>query len=449
MQAVALSDRARHAGTVRDGAAGHAILRADCLAVLARHSSKLMGRTARERWFTCMVAAAIVTGAGCGSPGVAMPQAAIASEQATFRLTTVVSGLEHPWGMAFLPGGDVLVTERPGRLRIIRDRILDPKPIEGVPPVYASGQGGLLDVALDPDFASNRVIYLSYAAPGDGELSFRHLFEELKGVLKGREYSSTRVARATLGDGRLEDLEVLFTAEPLVRSHDHFGSRLAFDPDGYLFVTAGERRQGDRAQDLQDDNGSVIRLHADGRVPEDNPFVDVSDARPEIFSFGHRNPQGLAIHPETGIPWLHEHGPQGGDEVNVLRPGLNYGWPVITYGKDYSGTPIGEGTHQEGMVQPIHYWTPSIAPSGMAFYEGDAFPEWRGHLFVGALRAKLLVRLELDGEEVVGEERLLEGAIGRIRDVEVGPDAYLYLLTDQSDGGLYRLEPAAGTHSER
>jgi glucose/arabinose dehydrogenase len=282
----------------------------------------------------------------------------------------------------------------------------------------------LLDVALDPGFASNRVIYLSYAASGEGG-------------------NSTRVARATLGEGRLEDLAVIFTAEPLVRASKHFGSRLAFDAEGHLFITVGERGQGDRAQDLGQDNGKVIRLDPDGSVPEDNPFVGTAGARSEIFSYGHRNPQGMAIHPQTGVPWLNEHGARGGDEVNVVRPGVNYGWPVITYGIDYSGAPIGEGTHKEGMAQPIHYWVPSIAPGGMAFYDGAAFPEWRGDLFVGALKAELLVRLELDGERVVAEERLLDGALGRIRDIEVGPDEFLYLLTDEGDGGLYRLEPAA------
>jgi glucose/arabinose dehydrogenase len=367
---------------------------------------------------------AVVTAAGCGGRTDAAAQGSIASEQATFELVTVVDGLEHPWGMAFLPDASILVTERAGRLRIVREGQLVAEPIEGVPPVYASGQGGLLDVALDPEFASNRLIYLSYAAEGDGG-------------------NSTRVARAILGDGRLEDLEVIFTAQPLVRASKHFGSRLAFDPGGHLFITVGERGQGDRAQDLGQDNGKVIRLYPDGGVPEDNPFIGVDGARSEIFSYGHRNPQGLAIHPQTDIPWLHEHGARGGDEVNIVLPGVNYGWPVITYGIDYSGAPIGEGTHKEGMAQPIHYWVPSIAPSGMAFYDGEAFPEWRGDLFVGGLKAELLVRLELDGERVVAEERLLDGALGRIRDVEVGPDGYLYLLTDESDGGLYRLEPAA------
>jgi len=386
-----------------------------------------MSKTSYGRWPVTLAVAVIATGCG-GQPGAAQ-QGPIASEQATFELVTVASGLEHPWAMAFLPDGDVLITERAGRLRLVRGGVLDPEPIAGVPPVYASGQGGLLDVALDPAFASNRTIYLSYAAPGDGG-------------------NSTRVARATLGDGRLEGLEEIFVAEPLVRSSKHFGSRLAFDPQGHLFITVGERGQGDRSQDTGDHNGSVIRLHPDGSVPEDNPFVGDAGARPEIFSYGHRNPQGLAIHPETGVPWLHEHGARGGDEVNVVQPGVNYGWPVITHGIDYSGAPIGEGTHKDGMAQPIHYWVPSIAPSGMAFYDGAAFPEWQGDLFVGALRSELLARLELDGEQVVAEERLLDGAIGRIRDVRVGPDGYLYLLTDERDGGLYRLQPAEGAPAE-
>jgi aldose sugar dehydrogenase len=376
------------------------------------------------------IAAITAVLAGCSDPsGAQASDQPIQSEQATFRVVPVATGLEHPWGMAFLPGGDILITERPGRLRILRAGVLEPEPIAGVPPVYASGQGGLLDVALDPEFASNRVIYLSYAAAGDGGYS-------------------TKVARARLGVGRLENLEVIFTAEPLARSSHHFGSRLAFDAGGHLFITVGERGRGERAQDLGDLNGSVIRLNPDGSVPEDNPFVGTAGARPEIFSYGHRNPQGLAIHPESGIPWLHEHGAQGGDEVNIVRPGANYGWPVITYGIDYSGAPIGEGTHKEGMAQSIHYWVPSIAPSGMAFYGGDPFPEWRGDLFVGALAGELLARLELDGERVVAEERLLEGEIGRIRDVRVGPDGYLYLLTDESDGALYRLEPAGAVRAD-
>jgi glucose/arabinose dehydrogenase len=360
---------------------------------------------------------------GCERAPVAeVPDAPVVSRQATFRVVEIVGGLEHPWGMAFLPDGDLLITERPGRLRILRDGALNPAPLEGVPEVYASGQGGLLDVALDPDFATNQLVYLSYAAEGD-------------------HGAGTRVARARLSDGRLEDLQVIFEGL-MVDSDHHFGSRLGFDRDGFLFVTLGERGRSKRAQDLDALAGKVVRLHPDGSVPADNPFVGRADAAPEVFSYGHRNPQGLAIHPETGRVWVEEHGPLGGDEVNVARAGVNYGWPVITYGRAYSGLPIGEGSEKEGMAQPLHYWVPSISPSGMAFYQGDAFPQWQGDLFVGALSGELLARLELDGERVVEEERLLDGVLGRIRDVRVGPDGYLYLLTDESDGGLYRLEPA-------
>jgi glucose/arabinose dehydrogenase len=359
--------------------------------------------------------------AGCGVRTEVAADEPIVSEQATFELVTVASGLDHPWGMAFLPEGGVLITERDGALRLLKGGALEP--VAGVPEVAASGQGGLLDVALHPDFASNRFVYLSYAGPGE-------------------DGAATTVARARLGDGALDELEVIFRAAPEIRSSKHFGSRLLFDRAGYLYVTAGERGSGARAQDLSQHPGSVLRLNDDGSVPEDNPFVGRAGALPEIFAYGHRNPQGMALHPETGAIWTQEHGPRGGDEVNIERPGANYGWPVITYGIDYSGAPVGEGTHKEGMEQPVHYWVPSIAPSGMAFYTGDAFPEWQGDLFVGALKFELLVRLELDGERVVAEERLLEGEIGRIRDVEVGPDGFLYVLTDESDGGLYRLEPA-------
>lgn len=359
---------------------------------------------------------------GCErAPGADVPDT-VASDQATFRVVELADGLEHPWGMTFLPDGALLITERPGRLRILRDGTLDPAPLEGVPEVYASGQGGLLDVALDPDFASNRLIYLSYAAQSDAG-------------------AGTRVARARLGEGRLEDLEVIFEGL-MVGGGRHFGSRLGFDREGYLFVTLGERGQDERAQELGDLAGKVVRLHPDGSVPADNPFVGRAGAAPEIFSYGHRNPQGLAVHPETGRVWVVEHGPRGGDEVNVVQVGVNYGWPVITHGRAYSGLPMGEGSAKEGMAQPLHYWVPSISPSGMAFYQGDAFVQWQGDLFVGALSGELLARLELDGEQVIEEERLLEGVLGRIRDVRVGPDGYLYLLTDYDDGLLVRLEPA-------
>lgn len=344
------------------------------------------------------------------------------SERHRFRLTVVASGLEHPWSLAFLPDGTMLVTERPGRLRVIRNGTLDPTPISGVPEVAAVGQGGLLDVVLHPRFRDNRLVYLSYAG-------------------KGRGGAGTEVARGRLSEGRLEDLEILFAVRPKSRGGRHFGSRLVFGAQGHLYVTAGERGDPDRAQDPGDAAGSVIRLTENGGIPPDNPFVGRAGARPEIFSIGHRNPQGLARHPETGRIWEVEHGPRGGDEVNIIEAGVNYGWPVITYGMSYAGFPIGEGSEKPGMAQPVTYWVPSISPSGMAFYTGAAFPAWRGNLFVGALSGELLVRLELDGERVVHEERLLEEFGERIRDVRQGPDGFLYLLTDAPDGALLRLEP--------
>jgi glucose/arabinose dehydrogenase len=325
--------------------------------------------------------------------------------------------------MAFLPDGRILVTERPGRLRLVVDGKLDPTPVAGLPEITARGQGGLLDVALHPEYESNGWIYLSYVARDEGGMG-------------------TEVVRARLKERRLEERELLFRLQPKSRAGRHFGSRLVFDREGYLFITVGDRGQRERAQMLSDHAGSVIRLHDDGRIPKDNPFVDVAGARPEIFSYGHRNPQGAALHPETGVLWIHEHGPQGGDELNRIFAGVNYGWPVITYGKEYvTGWDIGEGTHKEGMAQPVHHWAPSIAPSGMAFYTGDRFPGWQGNLFVGALKFQLLARLELQGNRVVKEERYLKGRIGRIRDVRSGPDGYLYLLTDEQDGRLIRLEP--------
>ncbi len=352
----------------------------------------------------------------CESPGQA------GSGDGQFRVVTLAEGLEHPWGMAFLPDGRILITERPGRLRLYADGRLHPEPIAGVPPIAAHGQGGLLDVAPHPDFAANGLVYLSFA------------MRDADGV-------GTSVGRARLEGHRLVDGRRLFDLVPRSNARQHFGSRLVFDREGLLYITLGDRGERDRAQDLGDHAGSVIRITDDGLVPPDNPFFDRDGARPEIFSYGHRNLQGAALHPETGELWTHEHGPQGGDELNVVRAGRNYGWPVITYGKEYvTGFDIGT-THSEGMEQPLHYWVPSIAPSGMAFYTGDRFPQWRGNLFVGSLKFRLLVRLELDGEKVVREERLLQDVLGRIRDVRTGPDGYLYLLTDASDGKLVRLEP--------
>ena len=356
--------------------------------------------------------------------GLAFPQP-ISSEEHAFRIVTLVTGLEHPWGLAFLPDGRMLVTERPGRLRIIdKGGKLEPRPVAGLPPVAALGQGGLLDVALHPRHADNNLVYFSFAARGRGGIG-------------------TEVARGRLAGERLEDVEVIFRMQPKSGGGRHFGSRLLFDREGYLFVTLGDRGDQERAQRPDDHAGSVIRLHDDGRVPASNPFAGRAGWKPEKFTLGNRNVQGAALHPQTGMLWTHEHGPQGGDELNVIRGGTNYGWPVITYGVEYGiGTKIGEGAHKTGMAQPVHYWVPSIAPSGMAFYTGDRFPRWRGDVFIGALRDEMLVRLRLDGEKVVKEERLLRGVLGRVRDVRSGPDGFIYLLTDSSSGALVRLEPS-------
>jgi len=359
-----------------------------------------------------------LTGAATPPPDV------IDTQEHDLRIVEIVKGLEHPWSLAFLPDGDLLVTERPGRLRLIRGGRLLPEPVAGLPSVAARGQGGLLDVALHPEFAENRWIYWSYSGAGTGGIG-------------------TEVARGKLIDDRLQEVEVLFVMQPKSEGGRHFGSRLVFDRQGYLFITLGDRGERDRAQQPGDHAGSVIRLHDDGRVPQDNPFVGREGWQPEIYSFGHRNLQGAALHPETGMLWTHEHGPQGGDEVNIIRAGVNYGWPVITYGTNYvTGTQIGEGTHKPGMAQPIHYWVPSIAPSGMDFYTGDKFSNWQGDLLVGALKDRMLVRLSLEGEKVVGEERFLKNVLGRIRAVQQGPDGFVYLLTDEDDGVLVRLEPA-------
>jgi aldose sugar dehydrogenase len=337
----------------------------------------------------------------------------------------VAGGLENPWGFAFMPDGRILVTERPGRLRIVSAQGIVSPALGGVPRVAARGQGGLLDVALDPKFAENRLIYLSYAEPrSDGAGT---------AVLK---------AKLNLAATALEAPEVIFRQQPSFSGGNHFGSRLAFGDDGSLFVTLGDRYGlRDKAQDLSTHMGKVVRINADGSVPKDNPFAGRNDAKPEIWSYGHRNPQSAAIHPLTRKLWTVEHGAKGGDEINVPAAGKNYGWPVITYGVDYSGATIGEGTAKSGMEQPIFYWDPSIAPSGMAFYTGDKVPAWRGNLFVGALAGTALVRLSLDGERITGEERLLKGLNERIRDVRQGPDGLLYIITDDAKGQVLRIRP--------
>jgi len=342
------------------------------------------------------------------------------------RAVTLTDDLDHPWGLAFLPDGRMLVTERVGRLRIVAPNGTLSDPIAGVPEVDADGQGGLLDVALAPDFAQSRTIYLSFAEPGDGG---------------GGSGTSVARARLTGGENRLENVQVIFRQEPKVRGGAHFGSRLVFARDGTLFITTGDRQNRPFVQDLSKLQGKVIRIRPDGTIPPDNPFVNRSGARPEIWSYGHRNIQGAALHPETRQLWTVEHGARGGDELNAPKAGKNYGWPVITYGVDYSGAPIGQGQRKEGMEQPVHYWDPSIAPSGLMFYTGDKFPNWKGNAFVGALAFQLIARLELDGERVRSEERLLEGFGQRIRAVVQGPDGFIYLLTDDDDGRIVRLEP--------
>jgi aldose sugar dehydrogenase len=353
----------------------------------------------------------------CGDTNV------VTSDKHHFNVETVVTGLSHPWSLAFLPDGDLLITERTGDLRRVSNGELLPEPISGLPKIRQVGQGGLLDVALHPDFQDNRLVYLSYAAAGDGG-------------------TNTEVLRGRLQNNALTDIEVIFTAQPRLRGGRHFGSRLLF-VDDYLYISLGERGVQDEAQHLNNHLGTLVRLYHDGRVPEDNPFVDDPDALPGIYTYGNRNIQGLVLQPGTDRIWMHEHGPQGGDEVNIVKRGANYGWPVVTHGVEYiTGAKIGVGTHKEGMEPPLHVWVPSIAPSGMTFYNGGVFPEWRGDLFVGSLRFGTLSRLEVEGEKVVHEERLLEGQLTRVRDVRQGPDGYLYLLTDERNGKLLRLVPA-------
>lgn len=337
---------------------------------------------------------------------------------------TVAAGLEHPWGLAFLPDGRMLVTERPGRLRVVGAKGELSRPVSGVPGVMARGQGGLLGIALDPDFAQNRLVYLSYAEPRPGG-------------------NGTSVARGRLNEQEtaLTGVQVIFRQMPTIASNLHFGSRLVFDRTGALFVTVGERfTQRDQAQNPANHLGKIIRIRPDGSVPADNPKKP--GWAPEIWSIGHRNVQGAALHPLTGQLWTAEHGARGGDEVNTPKAGLNYGWPVITYGVDYSGAKIGEGTAKPGMEQPLFYWDPSIAPSGVAFYTGSIWPQWKNSLFVGALAGSLLARLSTEGETVTGEERLLTDIGARIRDVVQGPDGLLYLLTDEEEGKILRMRPA-------
>ena len=347
---------------------------------------------------------------------------AVQSAKHAFHVNKVLDGLENPWSMAFLPDGRMLITERAGRLRLVTKSFqLHPTPIAGLPKIKAAGQGGLFDVAIHPDYAANGWIYWAYNEPGAGGWG-------------------TALARGKLQGTQMTSVEVLFSMRPKSRKNQHFGGRIVFDTSGFVYLTLGDRGDRDRAQKMDDHAGSVIRLHDDGRVPEDNPFVKLKGALPEKWTLGNRNIQGAALHPQTGKLWTHEHGPQGGDEVNLMSAGKNYGWPVVTHGANYGlGTKIGEGQTKAGMAQALKIWVPSIAPSGMAFVNSQEFPEWSGNLLVGSLRAQTLVRLELDGDAVVGEERLLVGQIGRIRDVRVAEDGLIYLLTDAPNGALFQL----------
>ena len=347
---------------------------------------------------------------------------AVQSAKHVFHVNKVLDGLENPWSMAFLPDGRMLITERAGRLRLVTKSFqLHPTPIAGLPKIKAAGQGGLFDVAIHPDYAANGWIYWAYNEPGAGGWG-------------------TALARGKLQGTQMTSVEVLFSMRPKSRKNQHFGGRIVFDTRGFVYLTLGDRGDRDRAQKMDDHAGSVIRLHEDGRVPEDNPFVKLKGALPEKWTLGNRNIQGAALHPQTGKLWTHEHGPQGGDEVNLMSAGKNYGWPVVTHGANYGlGTKIGEGQTKAGMAQALKIWVPSIAPSGMAFVNSQEFPEWSGNLLVGSLRAQTLVRLELDGDAVVGEERLLVGQIGRIRDVRVAEDGLIYLLTDAPNGALFQL----------
>ena len=358
---------------------------------------------------------------GLAASAVTAQERFASSQTGRIKVETITNNLDHPWGLAFLPDGRMLVTERPWRLRIVTsDGKISPS-LGGVPKVYASGQGGLLDVALDPDFASNRLVYLSYSEPGPAG-------------------ASTAVARGKLGDKGISDVKVIFSQKPKVSGGRHFGGRLVFALDGKLFITTGDRGQGDPAQDLSSHIGKMIRINPDGSVPRDNPFVGRKGALPEIWSYGHRNGQGAAQHPQTGALWETEHGPRGGDEVNIPVAGKNYGWPLVSWGDEYSGAPIPKPRTRPDLTDAIYQWTPVIAASGLAFYTGDLFPNWRGSLLAGGLVSRGIVRLTLGGNKVTGEERIGLGA--RVRDVRQGPDGAVYVLTDEDNGKILRLSPA-------
>lgn len=346
----------------------------------------------------------------------------VADDHGTLSVETLAEGLTHPWGMAFMPGGDVIITERAGGIRVYSPQTGLGERLANVPAVAANNQGGMLDITLDPKFSDNRTVYFCYSKPGDGG-------------------SSTSVTKAVLADGELTDLNTIFSAAPLVNNGFHFGCRLAFNDAGELFVTLGDRyKYMDEAQNTDNHFGTIVRIHADGSVPDDNPFVE--GGAPEVYTYGHRNVQGLTLHPETRAVWAMEHGPKGGDEINLLEAGANYGWPKITYGIDYSGDIISDKTEMAGMEQPWLYWDPSIAPSGMAFYQGQPFADWQGDLLVGSLKFTHLRRIEMNDGQPGKQHEYLRERGERIRDVEVGPDGFIYLLTDAPNGKLLKVSPA-------
>ena len=366
-----------------------------------------------------------------GSPPLPPLPQVYATSDHRIRVVKLTDGLANPWSMAFLPNGDMLVTERAGRLRILRDGVLDPEPIPGVPEVRITILGGLLDVLLHPDFEDNQILYLSYAKGGEGDLS------------------TTALARARFDGEALVELEEIFVAENWSTSPTNFGGRMVFGRDDHLYLTVGERQEQERAQDGMLHGGKVLRLREDGGVPRDNPFVGKPGFLPEIYSLGHRSPQGLAVHPETGEIWENEHGPLGGDEINIILPGRNYGWPIVTYGKDYDGTTISELTSRPDLEPPLMYWVPSIAISGLSFYTGERFPEWQGNAFVGSMMAGRIrwtghvqrLTFNEQGHPIMREPIIAE-LRQRIRDVRPGPDGLLYVLTDQNPGVILRIEPA-------
>jgi glucose/arabinose dehydrogenase len=368
---------------------------------------------------------AFALGASCAA--LAQDTQRVRTDKVEVIVETVARGLQRPWGLTFLPDNSMLVTEKPGHLRIVSTDGTLSEPISGMPRIAVRGQGGLLDVALDPNFSQNRLVYLSYAED------------------RGGGQAGTSVARGRLNETgtALGALQVIFRQEPAYTGGNHFGSRLVFDRDGNLFVTVGDRFDlRNQAQNPANHIGKIIHIKPEGGAAPNNPFLTREGTRPEIWSLGHRNVQGAALHPSTGELWTAEHGARGGDEINIPRKGKNYGWPVVSYGVDYSGVKIGEGTSKPGMEQPVYYWDPSIAPSGMAFYTGDKFPNWRGSILVGGLAGKLVSRLETSGDKVTGEERMLQSLGERIRDVRQGPDGFVYLLTDSAQGRILRMRPA-------